>query len=156
MDLPEGVTLRGYLPGDFEAMFRLDEVCFEPEFRFSKLSMRRFAEAKRARVGVAVAGESLAGFAITHIERAPTGSAGYVVTLDVAPAWRRRGLAQALMSQAETVAREAGCGALLLHVYVGNEGAIRFYEWLGFERGHTVEAFYGDGLDAMVYRKRLG
>lgn len=149
------ISLRRYEAGDFEAMFRLDEICFEPEFRFSRTSMRRFAEAKRARCLIAESAGELAGFIVLHLEPVQGWCAGYVVTLDVAPQYRRQGLAHRLMLEGEALMQAEGCSAMLLHVFTGNEGAIRFYESQGFERGHTVEAFYGDGLDALVYRKRI-
>jgi len=144
---------RGYEQGDLEAMFRLDELCFEEPFRFSRLAMRRFAEAKRARVVLAEVARELAGFCIVHVER---GGVGYVVTLDVAPAWRRRGLAGMLMERGEVAARAAGCEVMALHVFSGNEDAVRFYERTGYELVGRDVGFYGDGLDAMVYRKGLG
>lgn len=152
----EVVRLRGYVPGDLDALFALDEICFAPEFRFSREALRRFAETRRARVIVAEAGGTVAGFCITHNERTATGCAGYVVTLDVAPEWRRRGLARRMMLNAEAQVRGEGCRAMLLHVFTGNVEAIRFYEKLGFARSHTAEAFYAPGLDAFVYRKQVG
>jgi hypothetical protein len=44
----DAVELREYRPGDWEAMYALDLVCFEPAFRFSKRAMRGFAEAPGA------------------------------------------------------------------------------------------------------------
>jgi len=143
---------RGYQDGDLEAMFRLDEVCFAEPFRFSHRTMRRFAEAKRARVVLAEVAGELAGFCIVHVER---GGVGYVVTLDVAPLWRRHGLARMLMERGEAAAGEAGCGVMVLHVFPGNEGAVRFYERVGYELVGRDRGFYGDGVDALVYRKRL-
>jgi [ribosomal protein S18]-alanine N-acetyltransferase len=133
-------------------MFRLDEVCFEAPFRFSRGAMRRFAEAKRARVVLAEVAGEIAGFCIVHVEL----GAGYVVTLDVAPAWRRQGLAGMLMERVETEARAAGCGVLVLHVFDGNAGAVRFYERLGYVLVGREAGFYGDGVDALVYRKVVG
>jgi ribosomal-protein-alanine N-acetyltransferase len=149
------VRLRGYDPGDLDALFALDEICFEPAFRFSRAALRRFAETRRARVIVAEAAGVVVGFCITHIERTATGCSGYVVTLDVAPGWRERGLARRMMLNMEAQVRSEGCRTMLLHVFTGNAAAILFYERLGFERGHTAEAFYAPGLDAFVYRKSL-
>jgi ribosomal-protein-alanine N-acetyltransferase len=43
-----------------------------------------------------------------------------------------------------------------LHVFTGNEAAIRFYERLRYERIAMRRRFYGgEGLDAFVYRKEL-
>lgn len=149
------VRLRGYRREDLDTLFRLDERCFEPVFRFSRATMRRFAEAKRARVIVAEAGNEIVAFCITHVEKAVGGCAGYIVTLDVEQEWRRRGLARVLMLNAEAQVRGEGCRAMLLHVFTGNDVAIRFYEQMGFARMRLEPGFYGGELDAWVYRKWL-
>jgi len=144
--------LRRYRAGDLEAMFRLDEVCFEEPFRFSLAVMRRFAEARRARVVVAESDGVLVGFCVVHVEAAKV---GYVVTLDVAPEWRRKGLAGVLMGAVEDQVRAAGCEVMVLHVFTGNEAAIRFYERMGYGLVGEDEDFYGDGVGALVYQKGL-
>jgi [ribosomal protein S18]-alanine N-acetyltransferase len=148
------MEFRGYRAEDLEAMFALDEACFAPAFRFSRTTMRRFAEAKKARVVIAEE-DGVAGFCVVHVERVEGGCVGYVVTLDVAVEWRCRGLAGELMRREEALVREHGCGAMALHVFVGNAGAIRFYERVGYERSGRSVGFYGDGGDAWVYRKVL-
>ena len=150
------VTLREYRVGDMEAMYALDVVCFEPPFRFTKWAMRRFAEAKGAVTVVAEAEGDLVGFAIVQIEGGGrAGSRGYVVTLDVAEGWRRQGLARQLMLEAETKAAATGAVRMALHVYVGNEAAVRLYEGMGYRQVGIAENFYGPGMDALVYLKRL-
>jgi ribosomal protein S18 acetylase RimI-like enzyme len=140
-----GIAIRGYRAGDAAAMFRLDEVCFDERFRFSVRAMRRFAEARNALVWVAEEDGELAGFAIAHVKA----GWAYLVTLDVAPAWRRRGVAGELV---ERVEHAAGVEVVWLHVLVENEAAIRFYEGRGYERVGVAEGFYGSGLDGWVYR----
>jgi ribosomal-protein-alanine N-acetyltransferase len=143
--------LREYRPGDWKAMWALDVLCFEPVFRFSRRAMREFAEAADALTVLAEVDGELAGFCIVHLSE----SVGYVVTLDVAEAWRRRGLAQRLMAEVERKASNAGAAGMELHAFTGNAGAIRFYERIGYERVGTAENFYGPGLDALIYRKPL-
>jgi ribosomal protein S18 acetylase RimI-like enzyme len=151
------MTLRGYLPSDLDALVALDDRCFEPPFQFPRSAMRRFAEAKNARVTLAVADDgSLAGFCILHIELAALNPAGYIVTLDVAPEHRCQGVAGELMERAESQAREAGCVAVALHVFPGNAAAVRFYERCGYLFSHRVASFYARGVDALVYHKPLG
>jgi [ribosomal protein S18]-alanine N-acetyltransferase len=145
------IVLRSYREGDLNAMFQLDEACFEEPFRFTQMAMRRFAESSKARVVIAESNWVLAGFTILHVE----GRVGYVVTLDVAEDFRRRGLALRMMQAMEQQATDAGCAVVGLHVYVGNEGAIQFYEHAGYARVGDVPGFYGEGLNAWVYRKKL-
>jgi ribosomal-protein-alanine N-acetyltransferase len=145
------IELREYEARDLDAMFRLDEACFEEPFRFTRSAMRRFAESCKARVIIAESAGELVGFAILHVE----GRVGYIVTLDVAEEFRRRGLARQLMEAMEQEAEGAACAVVGLHVFVGNDAAIRFYEHMGYARVGDVPGFYGEGLDAWVYRKKL-
>ena len=142
-------ALRGYRPGDWKAMYTLDVACFEPPFRFSQREMRRLAEQHGAVCLLAEAGAELAGFCIVHRD----GKWGYVVTLDVAPRWRRLGLAARLLTEAEMEVRASGATGMGLHVHNRNVAAIRFYEQLGYGRVGVAENFYGAGRDALVYRK---
>ena len=151
------IVLRNYKATDLDAMFRLDEACFEEEFRFDRESMREFAEGRNAVVQVAekVCGE-IVGFVIAHIERVASELRAYVVTLDVAPEHRQRGLARRLMREAETCAVAAGVRWIQLHVFTENKAAIRFYERMGYERIRVRRGYYGAaGLDAIVYGKEL-
>jgi ribosomal-protein-alanine N-acetyltransferase len=149
------MILRGYGTGDLDAMHALDVVCFERPFRFSRSAMRRFAEANKALIVLAEIDGTLAGFCILHLENAEEARAGYVVTLDVAPAYRKRGIARAIMQRIEQQAADAGCSLIVLHVFTGNADAIAFYERLGFELSHREKNFYGIGRAALVYVKRI-
>lgn len=152
------MRLREYSSSDLGTIFALDEVCFEAPFRFSARVMQQFAEARNALTVVAeneTTGE-IAGFCIAHVERAGKGLRAYVVTLDVAPQYRRHGLARQMIRHIERQAAEAGCASVELHVSVENAGAIAFYEAEGYERSHLVKSFYGLGRHAYVYRKALG
>jgi ribosomal-protein-alanine N-acetyltransferase len=150
------IFLRDYRSADLDAMFRLDETCFAEEFRFDWRSMREFAEEPDAVVRVAETERGIAGFVIAHMERMPVQLCAYVVTLDVAPEYRRHGLARSLMNEMELRVAAAGARWIHLHVFTGNEGAIRFYEQMGYERIGMRRRFYGRvGLDAFVYGKEL-
>jgi ribosomal-protein-alanine N-acetyltransferase len=149
-------TLRSYRLGDWQAMYALDLICFAPVFQFSRGAMRGFAEAPGAVTVLAEAenhgaqGE-LAGFCITQLDQ----RTGYVVTLDVAPAWRRRGLAQRLMAEVESKLHSAGAVRMELHVFTGNAEAIRFYQSIGYTQAGTANDFYAQSLHALLYRKTL-
>jgi ribosomal-protein-alanine N-acetyltransferase len=151
------IFFRDYRATYLEGMFQLDEACFAEEFRFDRASMREFAEEPNAIVRVAEIGSGeIAGFVILHVEHVASELRAYVVTLDVALEHRRKGLASRLMREGEQRASAAGVRWIRLHVFTGNTGAIRFYEWLGYERISRKPGFYGKaGLDAFVYGKEL-
>ena len=119
--------------------------------------MREFAGARNAICLIAERrGGELAGFVIVHLDPKAAGLRGYVVTLDVAEGYRREGVASKLMLEAESRARAAGGWRMELHVFTGNEGAIRFYERMGYSRFAVQRRFYRTaGFDAFLYRKEL-
>jgi ribosomal-protein-alanine N-acetyltransferase len=145
------IILREYRQGDLDAMYALDVECFEPAFRFSRSAMRGFAEGRGAISVLALSAGELVGFCVAQMED----QVGYVVTLDVAAPWRRKGLARTLMSALEEKVSAAGGRAMALHVSTGNQAAIRLYEGIGYGRVGTAEGFYSPGRDALVYGKRL-
>ena len=150
------IQIRNYRADDLEAISRLDELCFSENFRFDRESMREFVEEPGAITMIAEdAANELVGFVITHVEETAKGSRAYVVTLDVAFESRRSGIAGRLMRETEHRAALAGATRVELHVFVENEGAIRFYEGRGYRRLGMKAGFYGRGLDAWVYRKEL-
>jgi ribosomal-protein-alanine N-acetyltransferase len=150
------IPIREYRGSDLDALVALDEMCFEERFLFDRESMRAFAEEKGAIVLIAEADGGVAGFVIVHVGLTRRGRVGYVVTLDVAEEWRRRGLAGRLMGEGERRAVDAGARRMELDVYAGNAGAIRFYERMGYACVGMRRGFYGAGMDALVYRKELG
>ena len=154
VEVPE-IRLRGYERADLDAIFHLDELCFEKPFRFTKRDMRRFAEARNAQVLIAHVGAELAAFSIVHREQVGGEPAGYLLTLDVSPAFRRRRLAELLLRRSEEETRAARCQAMSLHVFTENAAAIALYEKRGYTRLGLVERFYGAGLHAWVFRKPL-
>jgi ribosomal-protein-alanine N-acetyltransferase len=149
------VALRGYDSRDLDAIVELDAACFAPPFRFSRDAMRRFVEAGNAWAVIAESKDVLAGFCIVHLEPAESVNVGYVVTIDVTEAFRRRGLGERMLREAEMWVRGAGGAGMILHVFVKNESAVRFYERLGYKRVGDQRGFYGPGIDALMYWKEF-
>lgn len=149
------VRYRNYYSDDLDAMVALDALCFDLPFRFSREAMRRFAEADNAGVILAEAGQELTGFCIVHCEQSVGPPLGYVVTIDVAERWRGQGIGERMLSDAEAWAWRGNCVGMMLHVFVRNERAMRFYERLRYRRVGLQKGFYGAGLDAAMYWKDL-
>ena len=153
------MQLRGYYrPGDYEAMHRLDLLCFSPAFQFDLQTMKQVAEADSAIVVIAERGprHEMIGFIILHLEDSGAKKYAYIITLDVAPEARRGGIATLMLTHAEEQARSAGARKIALHVAVENASAIQFYERQKYQQAGTARGFYREaGLDAFVYAKQL-
>ncbi|HEY0788727.1 MAG TPA: ribosomal protein S18-alanine N-acetyltransferase [Thermoanaerobaculia bacterium] len=74
----------------------------------------------------------------------------HVNKIAVAAAWRRHGVAKALMDDATRFARERGIASIALEVRESNEGARAFYRALGFEERYRRPRYYPDGETAVV------
>lgn len=79
-------------------------------------------------------GEPVACSGLVPFERPPaanhlSGLEGYILNMYTVPAWRKRGLSRALMTELQGFAREAGMGRLWLHA---SEEGRPLYEKLGF------------------------
>ncbi len=149
MVTPDGVEIRPAKGGDARGIVELRRV-LAAERRYIRTetiteTARELRPAHRASSTeqggsiVAVAG----GGVVAHlgVGREPHPVTAHVATLGmgVAPAWRRRGIGAALLSEAFRWARWAGIEKLSLTVYPDNEAARRLYERFGFvEEGRLV------------------
>lgn len=79
----------------------------------------------------------------------------YVDALATDPAFRRRGVASALLRAAERRARAFGLNSVALDTAERNVPAQALYEGFGMERSGSSEGF-GDIPGAIAYVKRLG
>ncbi|HXA37416.1 MAG TPA: GNAT family N-acetyltransferase [Phenylobacterium sp.] len=113
-------------------------------------------------------GEGIYGFLAAGPDETPLGvilcrvAAGEVevLTLGVAAAARRRGVARALLAVAMPAARDLGAAEAFLEVAVDNSAAIALYDAAGFRQAGLRKAYYdrrpAGFTDALVMRLDLG
>jgi len=146
---------RPYTPDDFDRLYALEEVCFEPPFRFGRRMMRAFVEHPCSAAWIAEESGRMAGFAIVGWSERGGESRAYIQTIEVAPEARRRGVGRELMRHIEESAQDAGGRSIWLHVEAGNAGAIKLYETQGYSCQGRKENFYPLGHAALIYSKKL-
>ena len=84
-------------------------------------------------------------------ERDTSRKVGWVTTLGVLPAYRRRGIAKTLLISCEEC---LGMPVVRLSVRASNQTAIRLYEKHGYAVVNRWERYYAGGEDALVLEKR--
>ncbi len=146
---------RLYQPGDFPALYAVEELCFEPPVRFSRVYMRQLIESSNSATWIAEEDANLIGFSIVDWPSGQSESAAYIQTLEVHPAFRGRGIGAELLIRAEESARAAGARSIALHVDIENAAAIRLYESRGYARQGREEHYYARHRAAFVYAKTL-
>ncbi len=147
---------RLYTPQDFDALYALEEICFEPPDRFGRRYMRALVEHANAATWIAEEDGQMAGFAIVEWRQRKSALTAYIQTVEVAPEARGRGVGGELLDRIEGSARSAGAQLIWLHVEAANAAAIRLYEARGYLCEGRRENFYPEGRAALIYLKRMG
>lgn len=144
--------IRAATLADVSALSELETQCFETD-RLSRRSFRWMIEKGHALLLVAMQEKYLAGYVLLLYSQGT--SLGRVYSLAVDVAYRKTGIAAALMQQAEANSLEDGRSFLRLEVRPDNHGAMRLYEKLGYQPFDIVSDFYEDHSDAIRMMKVL-
>ena len=145
------MVVRSYEPREFAALHKLDLACYPPGISYSKMMLRYFLQLPAAECLVAAEDSRIAGFILTK-ENPPL---GHIVTLDVAEAYRRRGVGSMLLNESERNLAFRGVRTILLETAIDNAAAIAFWERHGYRIEATLQRYYVGRLDAYEMRKRL-
>ena len=139
IDLDAVLALEAQFPGD----------------RMSRRSVRRFLQVPSARIWVAQPADASAplGALVMLTRRGSTSARIYSVAVD--PAARGRGLAKALVQQAEASARAGGCQYMQLEVREDNTAARGLYAALGYQVRQQLVGYYDDGGDGLRLERAL-
>jgi len=124
-------------------LYEIEKKCFGQE-AFTKQQLTYLLTAYNA-IGLAarVNGE-IAGFAIARVDIKRNAPFGHILTVDIAPAYRRKGIAQKLLHEIETIFREKGIKECRLEVREDNVAALNLYQKLGYKKVGNLEKYYGD------------
>jgi ribosomal-protein-alanine N-acetyltransferase len=148
------IRLRSFQMRDLAELHLLDQVCFPREIAYSRAELQYFLTHPKCSCWIAEQPEDkLAGFVIFERATRHGRPAGHIVTLDVDPDERRRGLGTLLMQTAEEQMKQEGAGVLSLEVAENNAAARQFYRSLGFVTRGRIAKYYGGKVDAEVMEK---
>ena len=148
------IRLRSFQMRDLAGLHRLDQVCFARGIAYSKAELQYFLTHPHCSCWIAEHPEDkLAGFVIFERSNRQGRAVGHIVTLDIDPVERRRGLGTLLMRTAEDQLKHEGAGVLSLEVAENNPAAQQFYRSLGFESRGRIAKYYGGKVDAEVMEK---
>jgi len=137
--LPDGLALRSYRDDDLETLRAALNESFKDDWHWHEISPSNFNEfyLKQRNYDpslwlLAWDGDELAGFVLATPERVGDPELGWIGTLGVRPAWRRRGLGEALLRAAFAELFARGRRRVGLGVDTENvTGALRLYERVG-------------------------
>jgi [ribosomal protein S18]-alanine N-acetyltransferase len=147
-------TLRLARASDLNALYELDQICFEPGVAYSRGHLAAYLRRSDTAAWVAEAGGEtgidIVGFAVASCDQRRH---GHIITLDVAPSWRRRAVGTLLMDEAENWVLRRGARAIYLETAEANLGAQAFYLRRGYDKLRRIEDYYGRGVAAWLMAK---
>ena len=146
---------RVYQPGDFTRLYAVEEICFQPPYRFSRSYMRQIVTSPDAATWMAESDGAIAGFAVVEWSSESSRTTAYIQTIEVLPQFRRMGVAGELMRRLEDSAIKAGAQLIWLHVDAENAAARHLYEAHSYTRRSREENYYPRGRAAFTYSKSL-
>jgi len=138
---------------DLDKLCKIEMECFSRE-AFSKQQIASLLANYNSLSLVAKINSETVGFIIgmMHIER--NSLVGHILTIDVLPKYRRKGIAQRLLQEIEKIFAEKNVKACRLEVREDNVAALRLYERLGYKRISKLKYYYGDA-HGICLRKTL-
>ncbi len=145
-------SLRKYQPQEFEALYAIDQACYEPGIAYSRRDLRNDLRFPGADCLVAEADNQAAGFILTaHNDRW-----GYIITIDVLEPYRRHGMGSMLLREAERNLAASGVREVALETATNNASAIAFWKKHGYLTDGVKKNYYSGGIDAYSMRKLIG
>lgn len=136
---------------DLDALSALESLF--PGDRLSRRSFRRLLRHGHADILVCDNNCTVVGNVVILYRRGS--SRARIYSLVVHPEYRRRGIARALIEQAEKTALARQCDRLGLEVRADNLAASRLYQSLGYRAAGRVDNYYEDHTAAARLEKCL-
>lgn len=135
---------------DLPRIVEIEGLCFPQETAFPP---GMFAYLIRYAISLAACnpGGEVIGFIMGYI----SGRGGAVYTLDVHPAYRRRGVGYRLILALEDELSALGAKAIRLEAAFENPQAMELYHKAGYYERELVRNYYGRGKDAVRMWKEL-
>ncbi len=148
------VTIEDASAKDLDKLHKIEEECFGAE-AFTKRQIASLLRSYNTVSLVARERGDVIGFIIGTIEFDGDISTGHVLTIDVSPLYRKKGVGLILLESLEGIFRMREAAESRLEVREGNADALSLYAKAGYKKVGKLEGYYGHA-DGLILIKRLG
>ena len=126
-----------------DKLCEIENQCFKQE-AFTKQQIACLITDHNTMGLTAIINNQIAGFAIARVNIIRKATFGHILTIDVAPDYRHKGVAQKLLHEIEVTLRGKGIEECRLEVRENNIAALNLYHKLGYTKLANLENYYGD------------
>lgn len=137
---------------DLPILVSLDREYF-PDTAWPTEQFRAELSGKTRKFLIAESDDQIIGYASAYLPSA--GGDCDLMTIAVAPEFRRKGIAKRFISELEGWAKSLDADSMMLEVDIKNESAISLYSGLGYLKLNIRKNYYGYGKDAQIMKKAL-
>jgi GNAT superfamily N-acetyltransferase len=143
-------------PDELPPLLELEKICFPPPDNYDRTTLKHFLSLNGC------------GLLRWYADTPETGTPGPLVafhlfdcfsaeliTLDVHPDWRRRGIGSSLLRRSLAKLRSLGHRVATCQIAVDNEASLALHKRFGFHPAGRLEHYYGSGRDAFHLVARL-
>ena len=123
-------------------LFEIEQQCFTKE-AFTKQQISYLIADYNTISLVAKINNEIVGFTILQLEAEDDSTFGHIITLNVAPNFRRKGVAQKMLQETESILKSRGIAECRLEVRQDNTAAIKLYKQLGYREISVLDRYYG-------------
>jgi ribosomal-protein-alanine N-acetyltransferase len=147
--IAKGVSL-----DDLNKLHFIEQQSFNSE-AWSKRKIATFLQARDSVTFTARENDEILGFVIGLVNEYDGMKIGHIVTVDVLPKHRRKGIGKTLLKSIEQEFRSAGVKVSYLEVSEDNIAARRLYRQAGYSEIEKLENYYSRGGHGLRLEKNL-
>lgn len=136
-----------------DTLYQIEEQCFSEE-AFTKRQIAYLLTDYNTIALAAKISNEIAGFIIAQVETDDI-EFGHIITLNIPPKYRRRGIATKLLHETENILKQRGISECRLEVREDNNAAIKLYHKLGYRIVSKLERYYGKRKHGLYLKKSL-
>ncbi len=125
-----------------DKLCEIEALCFDEE-AFTKRQIAYLLTDYNTIALAAKTNNDIAGFIIAQVEIENNTVYGHIITINVAPNYRRKGIASKLLKETETILKQKSIGECHLEVREDNASALKLYQNTGYQKISKLEKYYG-------------
>lgn len=139
--------------GDIDELYSIELTCFGTEAFTKQQLAYLLADYDSMGLAAKIDGK-IVGFIVGSFYTERNSLAGHILTIDVIPRYRRKGVGSVLMKAIEDIFRQKNVRTNHLEVREDNSAALKLYEKLGYKRIGKLKNYYGDA-NGIYLKKKL-
>lgn len=147
------ITIESATLQHLHQLYEIEKESFEKE-AFSKQQIAHLLTNRNSIGLIAKENDQIVGFVIGMIYVERNSLTGHILTIDVSPTCRRKGIGSKLLREIEEIFKKNKVQACRLEVRENNVAALNLYQKFGYKKIGRLKNFYGDA-DGIYLRKTL-